>query len=95
MKELRREESSRDPDPERVKELDEQIDPRYQYLGAPVLTEIVRSDERFYSLRRHLSNEVLADFEEPGKDPGTIVQPDLLKRLVREIDRIESEWNLA
>jgi hypothetical protein len=38
---------------------------------------------------------VLADFEEPGKDPGTIVQPDLLKRLVREIDRIESEWNLA
>jgi hypothetical protein len=80
---------------ERVRELEERLDVRYQNLELGLPAQALKSDERFYSLRPHLSKETTEEVENTAGTTGKIIAPDLIESITQDIDRIESEWGLS
>lgn len=95
IEEIRKEKNKEDGgDPERIKELEKRLDLRYQNLELGLPGKALRSDERFYSLRSHLSDETIREIEDTKATVDNISMPDPLKSITQDIDRVESEWEL-
>lgn len=73
------------------------LDPRYEQLRQPLVGEMLKSDERYYSLRNRMSQSAREKIES-NADVETVenlVMPQSLSDVSYEIDRIESEWDLV
>jgi hypothetical protein len=79
-----------------VVNLEEEVDRRYQLLEAPIPREVLKSDDRFYSLRARMSDEAIRQIKNSDKPTDARGRmPEVLKVVSREIDRIESNWELV
>ena len=79
-----------------MKDFENEVDKRYQLLEIPITLEVLRSDERFHSLRSRMSQEAIRQLENSDR-PNNVRgrMPKVLKTVSNEIDRIESSWGLT
>lgn len=72
------------------------LDPRYRLLDYPIVEEMLKADERYYSLRNRMEESKREYIEsEAGAASSNVTMPKGLSVVSEEIDRIESEWGLV
>lgn len=83
-----------DGDEDEYRRLEQELDPKYHLLNFPLVGEMLRCDERYYSLRNRMGEQERREVEEADQLAEGTRFPEGLSILSDEIDRIEAEWGL-